>query len=463
MSNTIDLTKLFPPDPINTINLLDEFAPRDFESWKTKCILPWIHVHVWPNNDAFPCCITNHKIGNTKGKELKEVWNTEEFKKIRKDMIEDREPDACKTCYMIEKNGQHSFRKHSNNVFKNHFHKILETKPDGHLEKMDLRYWDFRFSNVCNFKCRSCGPQLSSGWYPDAKEMDRLDKKEEGVIIKTGNLPPDIPQKDDARLIQLWEDLEPHFETVEEIYFAGGEPLLMEEHYRILNRLVEDGRTEEVTLKYNSNFSTMAYKKTNVLDLWPKFKHVEVGASLDGYGERGEFVRSGTDWNEIVTNRRQMKIKCPDAIFYVSATTGITNAFHIAEFHKHLIHEEIIDNIYDFRINVIHRPDWLSIKNLPRPMKDKLTEEWNGHVDWLKATYGVHLAQTPISEFQGAINFLNSAPPNLTRLTATGKEARLHGSFIYKMEQMDKIRGESWRDSCPEIYEGFLENRIIEK
>ena len=96
-------------------------------------------------------------------------------------------------------------------------------------------------------------------------------------------------------------------------------------------------------------------------------------------------------------------------------------------------------------------------------MKDKLTEEWNGHVDWLKATYGVHLAQTPISEFQGAINFLNSAPPNLTRLTATGNDARLHGSFIYKMEQMDKIRGESWRDSCPEIYQGFLENRIIEK
>ena len=96
-------------------------------------------------------------------------------------------------------------------------------------------------------------------------------------------------------------------------------------------------------------------------------------------------------------------------------------------------------------------------------MKDKLTQEWNEHVDWLKATYGVHLAQTPISEFQGAINFLNSAPPNLTRLTATGTEARQHGSFIYKMEQLDSIRGESWRDSCPEIYQGFLENRIIEK
>ena len=93
-----------------------------------------------------------------------------------------------------------------------------------------------------------------------------MDKKHEGIIATTGQLPSDVPQKSDARLLKLWDELEPYFGVVEEIYFAGGEPLLMEEHYRILNRLVDDGRTEEVTLKYNTNFSTMAYKKTNVLD-----------------------------------------------------------------------------------------------------------------------------------------------------------------------------------------------------
>jgi radical SAM protein with 4Fe4S-binding SPASM domain len=463
MSNTIDLTKLFPPDHITTIDLLEEFAPLNFDGWGTKCILPWIHTHVWPNQDVFPCCITNHKVGNVKDKPMNQVWNSPEYKQIRKDMINNIEPSACKTCFMVERNGQHSFRKHSNKTFAKHYHKILNTKPDGYMKDFDLRYWDFRFSNVCNFKCRSCGPQLSTGWYPDAKEMFKMDKKHEGIIATTGQLPSDVPQKSDARLLKLWDELEPYFGVVEEIYFAGGEPLLMEEHYRILNRLVDDGRTEEVTLKYNTNFSTMAYKKTNVLDLWPKFKHVEVGASLDGYGARGEFVRSGTIWDDIVKNRREMQKKCPEAIFYVSATTGITNAFHIVDFHKHLIHEEIINNIYDFRINVVHRPDWLSIKNLPRPMKDELTQDWNNHITWLKDKYGVHLAQTPISEFQGAINFLNSEAPNLQRLTDMSESAREHGSFIYKMEQMDKLRGEDWRQSCPEIHKGFLENGIVNK
>ena len=75
---------------------------KQFKKWGTKCPLPWIHLHIWPNHDAFPCCITTDKIGSTKDKSLKEVWNSPGMKQIRKDMIEDKEPDACKTCYMIE-------------------------------------------------------------------------------------------------------------------------------------------------------------------------------------------------------------------------------------------------------------------------------------------------------------------------------------------------------------------------
>ena len=103
------------------------------------------------------------------------------------------------------------------------------------------------------------------------------------------------------RNVKLWKELEPHFPSVQEIYFAGGEPLVMEEHYRILNRLVEMNRAHEVTIKYNTNFTNLQYKKTNVLDLWLLFKKVEVGASLDAYGERAEYIRSGCNWDDIVT------------------------------------------------------------------------------------------------------------------------------------------------------------------
>ena len=470
MSNTIDLTKLFPPDPISTINILDAYAPLNAEGWGTKCILPWTHLHVWPNHDVFPCCITNYKIGSTKNDTMKDIWNNDEMKNIRKQMLDGKKPKACTTCYKAEEYGNKSQRLTMNKELANEYHRIIDTKPDGRLEKMDLAYWDFRFSNVCNLKCRSCGPQLSTGWYNDAKEQNRLDRINRGDnpeeykdgIIK-GTLPVDLPDQSDKRLIKLWEELEPHFPSVQEIYFAGGEPLVMEEHYRILNRLIEMGRAHEVRLKYNTNFTNLQYKKTNVLDLWPKFERVEVGASLDAYGERAEYIRSGCDWNDIVTNRRQMQIKAPNANFYAACTVGITNAYHITEFHKHLIHEEIIDDMWDFRLNVIQTPQWLNISNLPRPMKNELTDMYNEHIAWLKEKHykrNNHW-ETPAQEFAGIINFLNATPPDFQSLHSEDfKFNHWQGSFTYKMDQLDQIRNENWRKNFPEIYEKFKENNI---
>ena len=236
----------------------------------------------------------------------------------------------------------------------------------------------------------------------------------------------------------------------------------MEDHYRILNRLVEMNRAHEVTIKYNTNFTNLQYKKTNVLDLWPLFKKVEVGASLDAYGERAEYIRSGCNWDDIVTNRRQMQLKAPKANFYAACTVGITNAYHITEFHKHLLHEEIIDHVFDFRLNVIHTPTWLSIVNLPRPMKNELTNIYNEHIGWLKENFQRKRRwETPAQEFSGVINFLNSTPPDVKCLHTNDFEYNhWKGSFTYKMEQLDQIRNENWRKNFPEIYKGFKENGI---
>ena len=422
---------------------------KQFKKWGTKCPLPWIHLHIWPNHDAFPCCITTDKIGSTKDKSLKEVWNSPGMKQIRKDMIEDKEPDACKTCYMIEKNGQFSLRKDKIMEFKHHFNKIELTQPDGYLDEMDLRYWDFRFSNVCNLKCRSCGPQLSTGWYPDAKATNLIKLKDDGIIATTGVLPADVPQKSDARLLKLWEELEPHFNTVESIYFAGGEPLLMEEHYRILNRLIDDGRASEVKLAYNTNFTTMSFKNQNILDLWPQFRDVSVGASLDAYGRRAEFLRAGCDWKEIENNRILMKDKTPNTNFFVASTVGIANIYHITDLHKYLIENEMIDDIEKFRINVIHRPDWLCITNLPKPMKAEVTKLLEEHMVWLNNNY--YESEVVINEIKGVINFLNSSEPDLNILK----------NYLYEMKVLDIVRKESWKEVCPEIYKGFLENEVI--
>ena len=141
---------------------------------KSFCILPWIHQHTWPNGDVFPCCVSDSSIplGNMEEKPLEEIWNSDKSKEIRKQLLEGEEPKACKRCFMHEKMGTMPFRVSSNNNWKHRIDKAVETTdPDGYSHDFRLNYWDFRFSNVCNLKCRMCGPELSSAWYQDQIEM----------------------------------------------------------------------------------------------------------------------------------------------------------------------------------------------------------------------------------------------------------------------------------------------------
>ena len=301
---------------------------------KNLCMLPWVHLHTWPNGTVYPCCVTpmNYKAGNLNDNTLEEVYNSDLMKEIRVKMINEERHDACSRCWLQEDQGGMSMRHRANKSWTEYEYMIDDTKEDGTVEEMKLPYWDFRFSNICNFKCRSCGPQLSTGWYTDVKKIS---------VIETGKptLPDDIPK---GNKFDLWEQIEPHFESVEEIYFAGGEPLIMEEHYKILKALVDIGKAKEVRLIYNTNFTKLSYKKLNVLDLWPEFEDVSVGASLDAMGPRAELIRNGTVWKDIEKNREDMLKKCPQVDFYVSATLSAFTAYTIINDLKKIDNQIII-------------------------------------------------------------------------------------------------------------------------
>ena len=130
----------------------------------------------------------------------------------------------------------------------------------------------------------------------------------------------------------MWEQMQEHIPHLDQIYFAGGEPLIMEEHYRLLNELVKR-EMFHVRLIYNTNFSKLGYKDQDVLELWKKFHSVSIGASLDGCGPRAEYIRKGQDWEETVENRRRMMAVCPNVDFYVSSTVSIYNAWQIGRAH----------------------------------------------------------------------------------------------------------------------------------
>ena len=401
---------------------------------KPLCIIPWVHLHTWPNGNVYPCCVTpmQHIAGNLNDNTLKEVFNSDLMKNLRVDMMNNVKSESCERCWKQEENGGHSMRMRANESWKHHVEDSMSrTNPDGSVEDMKLPYWDFRFSNICNFKCRSCGPQLSSGWYSDSKKI---------ALKETGRayLPDDVPK---TQHYDLWEQIEPHFEYVEEIYFAGGEPLIMEEHYRILKKLDEMGR-HDVILRYNTNFSEMRYKDLHVLDFWPKFRHVEVGASIDGMHEAGEYIRSGFSWEQFVENRKEMKKKCPHVHFYVTCTTSIQNAYHIIPFHFYLFDDYLIDSLDHFFVNILQEPPHLDISILPDHHKELLKTVYEKHVDYLNSV-----------KAPSASRSFNSLKSQLMRHNPQ-REKHLQ-RFKYVTSMLDEMRGENWSETFPQMKDLF--------
>jgi radical SAM protein with 4Fe4S-binding SPASM domain len=334
------------------------------------CMIPWIHLHGAPDGKAYPCCLgeMEHPVGNFKQDSMETVWNDTPYKTMRKNMLEERPCKECTKCYEQESSGFMSMRNSTNKNFGQHISIVDATKADGTFEDFKLRYYDVRFSNLCNFTCRTCGSLFSSSWYTEETKM--YGKRPHPAIMFAGRTETD-----------MLEQMMPHIPYLDQIYFAGGEPLIMEEHYHILKELVRQERFD-VKLIYNTNFSRLNLKDEDVLDYWKLFKNVSVGASLDGMGERAEYIRKGTKWDQIVRNREQMIEKCPGVDFYVSSTVSIYNAFHVMDFHKDWADRGLIKP-QDWNINILQGPDRDRIDVLPEIYKQELEQRLLQHIYWV--------------------------------------------------------------------------------
>jgi len=388
------------------------------------CMLPWIHLHAFPDGRAYPCCLSeyNMPIGDLKTQTMREVWNSEGLKKIRVNMLNAQPSKECNRCYEQERAGFVSMRHSSSQNFGQHVDLIEDTKADGTVEDFKLRYYDIRFSNVCNFRCRSCGAVFSSNWYND--EVKLYGPKSQPRIMYAGR------HEDD-----MWEQMQEHIPHLERIYFAGGEPLIMEEHYRLLNELVRLEKFD-VSLVYNTNFSKLAYKDQDVLQLWKKFRSVSVGASLDASHARGEYMRKGTDWEEIVENRRRMQAICPNVDFYVSATVSIFNAWHISDFHREWVDLGLI-RAQDININILQSPDWYRVDILPQEIKDQIRTKVHQHLEWLEPLDRMTRAT---SGFNGLLSFMDAQ-----------QSQHLLPEFFKKTKELDLLRGEDFFNTFPEL------------
>jgi len=414
MSYNYNSTDLVKPTELTE---REEFLLKDS---KTFCIYPWIHLHAYPTGEAYPCCHAEmaYPVGNTRHKTLEEIYRDAPMRSLRDDMLNERSNPACGRCYEQEESGFFSGRKSAN---KHHGHHVKRIDDD----QFQMSYWDIRFSNLCNLSCRSCGHIFSSSWYQDQAKLAGGNWKDVNQVLNyAGRTETD-----------MWEQLIPHLDYVEQIYFAGGEPLMMTEHYNILDELERRGRFD-VRLIYNTNFTHTKLKDRTVFDYWKKFKRVAVGASLDDQHRRAEYIRKGTEWHKIIANRAEMIRTCPNVDFYISPTLSIMNALSLPEFHRQWSEAGLI-RPQDLNINILQDPAYFRIDIAPAAYKQRIQECYEKHLEWLRPLDPLNRATVG---FESAITFMNATD-----------NTQLIDSFWRKTHDLDSIRKENILDIIPEL------------
>jgi MoaA/NifB/PqqE/SkfB family radical SAM enzyme len=395
---------------------------------KTFCMYPWIHLHAYPTGEAYPCChaeMAVGPVGNCHQDSLKTIANSKGMRTLRNNMLTETKSAACTRCYEQEESGFFSGRQSANKHHGHHIEETYATNKDGSVDNFTMTYWDIRFSNLCNLKCRSCGHIFSSQWYQDQAKLAGPDWASTHKVLNIAG----------RHKTDMWEQLQPHLDYVEQIYFAGGEPLIMEEHYLILEELERRGRFD-VRLIYNTNFTDVRLKDRLVFDYWKKFDSVSVGASLDDMGPRAEYIRKGTAWYEVEANRIAMMEICPKVDFYISPTLSIMNALHLPEFHRNWVERGFI-RAQDLNVNILQDPAYYRIDIAPPEYKQRIQESFEQHIKWLRPHDQLNRATVG---FESAIKFMNSTD-----------NQHLLGKFWHKTHELDAIRNENILDVIPEL------------
>ena len=396
-------------------------------------MMPWIHFHVTQYGTVTPCCVApwdkESAFGIISEQSIESIWNSDAIKTFRLKMLKGEADKRCERCYVMEKGGTLSLRNTINNLYyKNHKERIAATNPDGFLPKYKPVYLDIRFSNKCNFKCRICGPHSSSAWHDDAVQL--------GELPNSGN--PITKSITDAE--NFFSQLKPWLHELQEVYFAGGEPLFIDEHYALLDELLKAGR-DDVLLRYSTNFSSLDYEKGKALDYWKKFKKVVVTASLDDSGERAELHRKGQNWQLTERNIRRLKEEASHVHLMASCTISVWNIWTVCEFHRYLCESGFIE-ADDFVPNILEQPEYYSIKVLPPEIKKSLSIKLKEHARWVRARPDGH----PMIKMWLAMEFEKIADSQFAE-----DRTALLPQLLEKIRQLDKIRREDTFKIIPEL------------
>jgi len=414
------------------------------EKSKHFCILPWINFHSWPDGRVLPCCVadSNTPVSKIKKDEsIVQMMNSDDYKKMRLAMLNDEPVEICKRCYDLEEIGTWTMRQSQNFRRGSEFVDVIEqTNTDGSIDDFKMTYMDIRFSNICNMKCRSCGPSCSSLW-----AQEYIENKGHDVLQKYFGMEKMVINSNEDQ--QFIKKLLPFLKDVQEVYFAGGEIIITPEHYQCLDFWIEHNLTEQIELTYTTNFSVLKYKDKNLIDYWKKFPKLKIWASLDDQGKVAETIRKGTDWEKIVKNIRDLKTLVPHAEFQITPTISIWNIYTFPKFYDYLIDEGLIDKDSSPRFNLATHPWYANVIILPEFAKHHLINLYEDYA--VKYSYNTDVSNGFRMIQYGIQAGSRWKSPNGNDMSNKG------GILEFKKfnDELDKIRNEKIIDIIPELTE----------
>ena len=421
------------------------------------CSVPWLQIHTEPDGKIFPCCYysfdNNEHLGNWNDSKIRDIFNSDKWNKLRKDFLDGKKPNACNRCWKEENAGITSMRQRFNDRYsdfpdytnQNGYNKLkdiaIHTNSDGSVGAIKLATIDLIFNNLCNMKCRTCGPGLSTGWIPDEIKLGRYAINP--VSLLTNKTVTHM--QDD--LVQLVNMVDPYTE----IHFSGGEPMLQEDHYLFLKLLLDMGKTK-VKIRYNTNLTEYKLKDYHAFELLQNFENVFIIGSIDAMGAEGEYIRKGFSWEGALEWIKTAKSYLPNADYGISAVFNLFNCYAAVDLHRYVCENDIFTRPdgkqFGFYLNTLHAPLWLKVTNLPPDVKIEVTEKINNHIAWFTETQEHDFKyDVTMDHWKSALSLMNSDD--------TSYELN---SFYKETYLLDAIRNEHFEEIFPYLDTKFKEH-----
>ena len=390
------------------------------------CVLPWISLETSPIGTVRPCCLAEDEIKDELGNKYKliatdlgTVQNSQYMQRLRQEFLDGKQPQTCRKCWNEERSGRTSKRMHTLDRLK-HIVKDTEWTADA----KPLIFIDFKLGNICNLKCRICGSWSSSQYAVEEVKYEGKDSFHY-QMLKDGAWPRENQM--------FWDNLAPLMENVRYMEFTGGEPFMIQEHFDLLQRLVDAGVAEEIEIHYNTNgthYPEYAEK------IWKHFKTVEIAFSIDDIGKRFEYQRMNASWQEVnenIVRFRELRNKSSNMQLQVCSTVNVFNVMYLEDLALWIDLQDF-DFVY---WNMLHEAYYHSVSTLPESAKQLA----------IQRLQSADVDESHRTEFNNIIEFIQNG-------------VSLDGNILrMKIADVDQRRQQNLFDHHPELayaigYEG---------